>query len=653
MARAFGIFSAALLLAAVWAAAAPPFATALSPSAIVELIQPTSSATVSTGALPTTTYSLYAYYQQLSEVAKAARAGALLHKVANRSSNPGTAFFDVVKQLGKKHGRQARSFFQHFATSIAGETDSAVLADAAAEMEKRIVEDPAEPHWHIARAIHRTLACARSPNDFSCLNMLKEVPRELSVAMELVFYRNRTLSRRGSGQQVDAGREEAFYASADAWAPHLDDFVATTVAIGQDLLDGLRRLRGYIWQRSVGYHGMVMSAWQSAIDFPTSVPSRSTCCSAEEDDAHLAKRLDASVVTAALKLAEHYSTTANTPGKQAVAQRLLGELITLLERVVSGTAAETQDLTKIKDALSMGYLNRGNIAGSFAGAFDAYGRCIRYALEAGRYSYHRAELALSNLRHKGNQFNVPPHEIDIAQNDLRAEFQHQSSSSDELDITDNIDTAEGEPALDSACEAGPVTTVSERHALQGKTKTDLRRDYANVPCLVSYPRSGNHYLRFITEFITGRPTAGCASGQNYQPALGQDQTLDWPIATVDFRQEEDVFAHVDMTQSYVLAKYHASSRLWTTSFRPECPLPATATGKSPCPKLLFLVRDFRECVPRHMPQLETMELTKLHTDWWFSLIDDYIQFEGPKLLVRCEFFFQGGTICALSSSNLM
>ena len=52
-----------------------------------------------------------------------------------------------------------------------------------------------------------------------------------------------------------------------------------------------------------------------------------------------------------------------------------------------------------------------------------------------------------------------------------------------------------EPALDSACEAGPVTTVSERHALQGKTKTDLRRDYANVPCLVSYPRSGNHYLR--------------------------------------------------------------------------------------------------------------------------------------------------------------
>ena len=200
------------------------------------------------------------------------------------------------------------------------------------------------------------------------------------------------------------------------------------------------------------------------------------------------------------------------------------------------------------------------------------------------------------------------------------------------------------------------------------------------------------FVRFITEFITGRPTAGCASGQNYQPALGQDQTLDWPIATVDFRQEEDVFAHVDMTQSYVLAKYHASSRLWTTSFRPECPLPATATGKSPCPKLLFLVRDFRECVPRHMPQLETMELTvrshrvsglnqwvnsanmchrecvpcivvcspapwvpaqKLHTDWWFSLIDDYIQFEGPKLLVRCEFFFQGGTICALSSSNLM
>ena len=58
----------------------------------------------------------------------------------------------------------------------------------------------------------------------------------------------------------------------------------------------------------------------------------------------------------------------------------------------------------------------------------------------------------------------------------------------------------------------------------------------------------------VCRYITGRPTAGCPSGQNYQPALGTDQVLDWPIATVDFLQDEDVFAHVDVTQPYAVAK---------------------------------------------------------------------------------------------------
>jgi len=71
-----------------------------------------------------------------------------------------------------------------------------------------------------------------------------------------------------------------------------------------------------------------------------------------------------------------------------------------------------------------------------------------------------------------------------------------------------------------------------------------------VPCLLSYPRSGNHYMRFVIEYITGElrsfllidavvhascrtdyllkflsglPTAGCSSGQRVQPSLGANQ----------------------------------------------------------------------------------------------------------------------------------
>ena len=46
----------------------------------------------------------------------------------------------------------------------------------------------------------------------------------------------------------------------------------------------------------------------------------------------------------------------------------------------------------------------------------------------------------------------------------------------------------------------------------------------------------------------------------------------------------------------VTCRWHATPNLWTLSFRPECPMPMTRDGSLPCPKLLFLVRDYGECV---------------------------------------------------------
>ena len=62
--------------------------------------------------LATAFFTCFAFWQ-------AFRAGPLLAKV----ERSGGSFGDVVKQLGKKHGKAARSFFARYATDVAGNTD--------------------------------------------------------------------------------------------------------------------------------------------------------------------------------------------------------------------------------------------------------------------------------------------------------------------------------------------------------------------------------------------------------------------------------------------------------------------------------------------------------------------------------------------------
>jgi len=189
------------------------------------------------------------------------------------------------------------------------------------------------------------------------------------------------------------------------------------------------------------------------------------------------------------------------------------------------------------------FLNVGNIAPNFDAAVAAYTKSVAYALEAGRSSYARAEVSVGNIRHKGNQFQIASSIVDEAQATLLARFQVQSSL--EEHVAGDADASAEDVFTQMCADDAHSSTVSERLTVHGNTKTDVRRDYAGVPCLVSYPRSGNHYIRFMIEFITGRPTAGCPSGQAVQPNL-KSQKLDWPIATVDFRQVRSQFAMLPM-----------------------------------------------------------------------------------------------------------
>lgn len=52
------------------------------------------------------------YYREVDALDKAARVAPLIRRIKKKSETPGTAFYDLIKQLGKKHGKRARSFFQ-------------------------------------------------------------------------------------------------------------------------------------------------------------------------------------------------------------------------------------------------------------------------------------------------------------------------------------------------------------------------------------------------------------------------------------------------------------------------------------------------------------------------------------------------------------
>lgn len=61
--------------------------------------------------------------------------------------------------------------------------------------------------------------------------------------------------------------------------------------------------------------------------------------------------------------------------------------------------------------------------------------------------------------------------------------------------------------------------------------------------ILSYPRSGNHFVRFLIEFATGKPTKGCL-----------DSIVDHYICRNVFPQHPKILAHVKGDPEYI--KYH-------------------------------------------------------------------------------------------------
>ena len=120
--------------------------------------------------------------------------------------------------------------------------------------------------------------------------------------------------------------------------------------------------------------------------------------------------------------------------------------------------------------------------------------------------------------------------------------------------------------------------------------------------ILSYPRSGNSWTRYVAEHLSGRPTRGC-----------EDNELDVPLCTNTM--EPNPLAHVRQDEPPVLYKSHTPG----------------GTGLEPGDRILFITRDPATAVRRHKRKLSRDQF-RIYTE----LLETYHDWPGDKLLIKYE-----------------
>ena len=121
--------------------------------------------------------------------------------------------------------------------------------------------------------------------------------------------------------------------------------------------------------------------------------------------------------------------------------------------------------------------------------------------------------------------------------------------------------------------------------------------------LWSYTRSGNHWLRFIAEYLTSCPTSGDVGN-----------TKDTPIYLNTFPGEKHPLSHVNPKDPFVLYKSHWSYKITSRS------------------AIVLIIRDYHEAISRSVNVKEFVGRTFMYLD----LIASYDRFDGNKMVIYYE-----------------
>ena len=128
-----------------------------------------------------------------------------------------------------------------------------------------------------------------------------------------------------------------------------------------------------------------------------------------------------------------------------------------------------------------------------------------------------------------------------------------------------------------------------------------------MPVILSYPRSGNHLVRFFIELLTETPTHGVIGNRANDIHIYQNIFSD----TVPFNINKDP-GEYDFSKLYI--KYH------------KLPIHSWVTGP-----LIFIVRNPKEVLLRH----NNYKIDKENYDTYFECLDYFNSFSEKKI---CFFY---------------
>ena len=140
----------------------------------------------------------------------------------------------------------------------------------------------------------------------------------------------------------------------------------------------------------------------------------------------------------------------------------------------------------------------------------------------------------------------------------------------------------------------------------------MEQEFNKKNVLLSYPRSGNHLVRFLIEYLTLEPTLGCPGS-----------TKDIPIYKSNFGHDKNPLAEVKGAPRW--QKHHFVKEI----------------GPQEISGLIYIFRDPVECLARHKNFRKTKytwqpgDYTKA-IDQVKAAIDYYVDFTGPKFLIKYE-----------------
>ena len=125
--------------------------------------------------------------------------------------------------------------------------------------------------------------------------------------------------------------------------------------------------------------------------------------------------------------------------------------------------------------------------------------------------------------------------------------------------------------------------------------------------MVSFPTSGNHWVRFILEFFSGMPTSGIRTNPR-----------DPPIYRNEFKSRISPLWHVQGKGTFFCHKAHLAENLKAED----------------CNSALLLIRAFPECVSHAL--LQDKSALEREARWYLAILLSYQQIDVPKMHVHYE-----------------